>query len=324
MKIRHNNQITFFIISLLIVILFKPNLLFGQGIPSITIADFPRYGTEPTPVQREELRRVAMAIVGTLLTNNEVNISVLGHADFDAHGRDFEIDKSRERAQGAENSLKALVDEESAKANLPASSQQLVHYTVVGLGTARPVNLHPRNEEERKANRRVEFIITISALQTPIAESTFQRCIRVLTGSNPPGPIRRITCACHKFQQPSPRVQDSHYDFQSSRLLIPGSAGMPNLTPEQWDIAIRGMVHHMRQDIAKSSDGFSDPDFAKNLLMLDDTIGRNINDFYSQQNAGDATGIFHRVIISDIQARMADSNHIYSCYAGYSRREHDK
>jgi hypothetical protein len=60
------------------------------------------------------------------------------------------------------------------------------------------------------------------------------------------------------------------------------------------------------------------------VLTLDDTVGRNINDFSSQQNAGDATGLFHRLIIADIQARMADPNHAYSWYAGYSRATHDR
>lgn len=301
--------------------LFVLTPVHGQNVPAVTIADYPRYGTELSPAQREELRRVATAIAGTLLTGAEVNVSVFGHADFDAKGRAFETDVSRERALGAETALRALVQEESAKVGLPVSRLQSIHYTVMGLGTARPVFSQPRSEDERKANRRVDFVMTVSTPQPPVAESLFQRCVRLLTGGTPPGPVRRMTCACNKFLQQSPRVQDSHYDFRAT-LQIPGTGGIPSLTPEQWDVAIRGMVLHMRQDIAKASDGFSDPDFANNLRTLDDTVGRNINDFHSQLG-GVETSLFHRVINADIQARMADPNHVYSCYAGYSRRNHD-
>jgi hypothetical protein len=307
----------------LLVAMLAPAAVLAQSAPSITIADYPRHGTAPSPVQLDQLRRVAMGIAGTLLTGADVNVSIVGHADFDAQGRAFETEVSRERARGAEASLTALVLQEAARVGLPVARAQSVHYTAVGLGTARPVFPSPSNEDERKGNRRVEILVGVTAPQPPVAEPLFQRCTRVLAGSAPPGPVRRMTCACDKFLVQQPRVQDSHYDFRA-QSAIPGSAGLPNLTPELLDVAIRGMVRHLRQDIGSSGNGFSDQDFARNLLTLDDTVGRNINDFSSQQNAGDATGLFHRLIIADIQTRMADPNHVYSCYAGYSRTTHDR
>jgi len=96
------------------------------------------------------------------------------------------------------------------------------------------------------------------------------------------------------------------------------------MTPQLWDVFIRSMVHHMKQDISAAAQGASDPQFAQSLLALDDTVGRNINDFRSQLNAGAATSLFDRAIVADILIRMADPSHVYSCYAGYSRSGHDK
>lgn len=288
-----------------------------------TIPDYPRYGTDPSPFQKDELRRTAVAVVGTLLTGAQIDVSIYGHADFDAQGSDFEIKVSTERAQAAVAAFIALLKEEAAKVQMPDPRLQSIQYLVAGIGTIRPVFANPGNEEERKANRRVEFVWNVSLPQMPEQESVFERCNRVLTGATPPGPVRRMTCACTNFLRPSPRMQDTHYDFRA-RSAIPGSAGMPNLTPEQWDAAIKGIVRHMRQDIVKSSDGFSDPEFVSNLMSLDDTVGRNINDFFSQSVGDSATGYFDRIIIADIRARMLDPNHAYSCYAGYSRANHDK
>ena len=121
-----------------------------------------------------------------------------------------------------------------------------------------------------------------------------------------PGPARRLTCACTKFSQ-APGTQDSHYDFRASRSL----PALASLTPQLWDVFMRSMVHHMKQDISGSAQGASDPQFTQSLLALDDTVGRNISDFRSQLNAGAATSLFDRAIVADsIPTRMADPNHV--------------
>jgi hypothetical protein len=141
-----------------------------------------------------------------------------------------------------------------------------------------------------------------------------------LAGSAPPGPVRRMTCACNKFIQQSPRVLDSVYDFRARQQL----PALGSLNPQDLATAVNSMVLHMRRDITSSNGGSSDRDFGNSLRTLDDTVGRNINDFISQQNGGAAMSVFDQLVVEDIQARMADPNHVYSCYAGYSRRDHDK
>ncbi len=265
------SSLSFFFAMLFIAIQSQAN---GTAAITTTISDYPRYSTALNSSQTSELRAVATAVVGALLTGAEVSVSIYGHADFDAKGREFEIKVSTERAQAATASLTTLLKEEAAKVQLSDSRLQSIQYIVMGIGTSRPVYYKPANEEERKANRRVDFVWNVGSPPPAMPESVFDRCNRVLTGATPSGPVRRMTCACTKFLQQSPRVQDSHYDFRS-HSSIPGSAGMPKLTPEQWDAAIKMLVRHMRQDIFKSSDGFSDSEFVNNLLNLDDTVGQN-------------------------------------------------
>ena len=127
---------------------------------------------------------------------------------------------------------------------------------------------------------------------------------------------------CDKLAQGT--VKDTTYDFAAGRR-IPGSAGMPNLSPSDWETAIRSIVIHQRKNIDQAStDGQSDDDFRRGLLAVDDSIGLNIDNYRSQETGGAAQGLFDRVILTDITNRMADQNHVYSCYAGYSRLQHDQ
>ncbi|HRI38258.1 MAG TPA: hypothetical protein PLO50_06865 [Nitrospira sp.] len=307
------------IITFVAVFILSP--AYGQNVLFLSIDDYPRYGTEIKPAQREELRRVATGITGALVTGAEVNVSVIGHADFDAKGRDFEIDVSLKRASGAQVVLENLVKEESAKVGLPDSRLQSVHYNPLGLGTSRPIFSPPTTEKERMANRRVDFTFVVVPPLPVVSENSFTRCVKVLTGGTPPGPVRRMTCACNKFLQHSPRVQDSNYDFRARQRL----PALANLSAQDLAVAVSSMVLHMRQDIRGTADASrSDFEFASGLKSIDDTVGRNINDFASQMNAGAATSVFDRLVLADIQARMSDPNHVYSCYAGYSRRNHDQ
>lgn len=80
----------------------------------------------------------------------------------------------------------------------------------------------------------------------------------------------------------------------------------------------------MRQDISSAANGAPDPDFAASLRSLDDTVGRTINDIASQLKSGTTSSVFDRLVTADILGRVADPNHVYSCYAGYSRSNHDR
>lgn len=70
----------------LFIAMLTPAAVLAQSAPSITIADYPRHGTAPSPVQLDQLRRVAIGVVGTLLTGADVNVSII--ADIQARMAD--------------------------------------------------------------------------------------------------------------------------------------------------------------------------------------------------------------------------------------------
>ncbi len=289
---------------------------------SEVIANFPRYQTTLSAEQDAQLQRFSTAVAGALSSGYVVEVSIYGHADFDAQGRDFEIGVSQERARIARQSLEVKLQQQLQLGVF--SSVQLNHLHIVdtvGLGTLRPRFAAPRNEVERRANRRVEFVWVVKDSPVMPTPNAFARCITVLQASVTTGPGRRMSCVCSKL---AAGAADTHYEF-SARRDIPGSAGMPHLTTEQWHAAMSQLIHHMRRDITSFSDGSStDPEFARALITLDDRVGLNINNFASAAAPDLIPGLFDRVIIADIRARMADPNHIYSCYAGYSRRHHEQ
>ncbi|HEY2028873.1 MAG TPA: hypothetical protein VGH20_06660 [Myxococcales bacterium] len=286
------------------------------------LADYPRYGTALSPDKELALRSAARAVAGVLLTGGSVDVAIYGNADFD-NDRSKEVSVSTERARSAEATLRRMIAEEAA---LVGQSGRLsaVSITSTGLGTLRPVFPRPLNEEQRRANRRIEIVWNASAGPLPApSEPIFQRCMRVLPSVSVAGTRRRMACVCSKLQQITPAVGDTHYDYRA-KLQMPGSAGWPNLTPEQWNVAVNGFVRHLRADIRSSSNNSPrDADFAAGLVALDDMVGRNIDDFSNQQVGGSATGLLDRALLADIQNRMSDPNHTYSCYANYSRRDHD-
>jgi outer membrane protein OmpA-like peptidoglycan-associated protein len=287
-----------------------------QGV--LILDDFPRHTTQLDPSQRDKLRRLAQDLVGAL-AKRDVAISIHGHADFDGKGRDFEIKVSRERARAAEAELSPLLEDVAARAGVPTARLQSIQWLVFANGTANPRHPKPGGPNaarHSRENRRVELVWSVTPTSAPVQSSVFTRCLKVLDGSAAPGPARRLTCICSKLQQTSPRVSDATYDFRRSRNMILGS-----VPPKQWDVALRTRVWHSKERIQWSSSRMtSDGDFRAALTAMDDSIGQNISDFQAPTPAGSPRGIFDRIILSD----MADSNHVYSCYAGYSRHMHDQ
>lgn len=290
----------------------------------ITVSDYPRPATSLSPEQQQDMRRVARAVTGVLAPGRRVDVAVFGHADFDQGGRDTELKVSTDRARAAEAAFRTIVADEIGRAGLPAEHINSVATASIGLGTLRPVFPRPANEQERRANRRVEFAWRVNGLPPmPPAEPVFQRCLQVLGVVPEPGPRWRMSCVCNKLMQRAPHVGDNHYDYRA-RSRLPDTAGGSALTPQWPTVEFHNVVRHLREDILVAAQGVWHHDFARRLVVLDDALGRNIDNFHSQLLGESAPGLLDRAIDSDIQNRMGDPNHTYSCYAGYSRARHDQ
>ena len=69
-----------------------------------------------------------MVLVQAVLAGQSVDVMVIGHADFDGKGREFEIGVSRERAAGAESSLETFFSQAADSAALPTDQRKLEFY----------------------------------------------------------------------------------------------------------------------------------------------------------------------------------------------------
>ena len=306
-------------VSPLIVLLLTNRVVAGGT--SVTIADYPRYGTNVAALDarvQADLRLFATGLVGAVLAGQSVDVTVVGHADFDAQGRAFEVGVSRERAAGAESALEMFFSQAADAAQLPPDKRKLVRFSAIGVGTQRPVFSQPANEEQRKANRRVDLVFTTTPVPPPDPLAKYRECVRVLGSAGPPGPVRRMSCVCNKLLQPAPVAKDYFYDFQAARQARAGAGAMSQFTPDQMTAFYRTFMLFMRQSIAQISSA-SDTDLTNGLIQLDDSIGRNLTDFLAQAEQG--AGPFEHSVSVDIVKRMQDPNHTYSCYAGYSRRD---
>ncbi len=269
------------------------------------------------------MRSMATAIAGVLLTGANVAITITGHADFDSQGRDFETRISEERARGAETNLRTMIRAALRSMALPESRADTVDMVTTGVGTLMPVYPNPANEQERLANRRVDFVFTGAAAPPPPQQ--LPRCQRVMAGSSPAGPARRMGCVCDLLAN-NPRALDYAYNYQTAQQARAGAGSMANWTPDQWHAFAQAMTNKLRRDIAAAGNqNTADPDFATALRAIDDSVGRSINDFMNQAApSGSAPDLMEKVVVYDISTRMQDPAHIYKCYSGYSRATHDQ
>jgi hypothetical protein len=127
-----------------------------------------------------------------------------------------------------------------------------------------------------------------------------------------------MSCVCSKLlQQPPPFVKDYVYNFHAALLARAGAGDMSQFTTEQMSALYRGFMLFVRHQIDSVSG--SDPDVRAGLFSIDDSIGSDLDQFISQAELG--AGPFEKIVSIDILKRMQDPNHIYACYAGYSRRD---
>lgn len=171
--------------AVLFLILLLSLPAWAQQRDTVTVADYPRHATALTPEQAAFMNRFAAAVVAVLNGGAKVQISTIGHADFDAQGRDFELQVSRERAATAQAELQRLIAQQAAaQAVAPDKLLGLTFMPPTGVGTQQPRFAHPVSEAQRKENRRVE--LTWVGTQAPPPAPLATQCVKPITGSNPP------------------------------------------------------------------------------------------------------------------------------------------
>lgn len=295
---------------------------------TVMISDYPRYGTRVAnlrPDLVDSLKAVSKGIIRELLANRRVMVVVEGFADFDAKGRDFEQQVSLDRSASARSFIVGEVHRLARVAALPPRVLQHFSAGSVGFGSRRPSIRNPRNEEQRRQNRRVHVLLESSPLPQPTGPS-FQQAIdraeKSLGRITRPGPKRRLTCMLAKLRDS--RNADGYFSYDALKQF-PGHAGWPKMSPSQFDLLVKTTIRHARPEVQSISAAARDEfELATQLEALDDNIGRNIFNFETQLVGDSATGILVRTFNATIGRLQQDPLSILACYSKYARIRHDQ
>jgi outer membrane protein OmpA-like peptidoglycan-associated protein len=290
---------------------------------TISIDNYPQHATDVNALDakaRVKLQAFAVELVGAAVANQNVEVTTIGHADFDAQGRAFEVAISRDRAVSADTALEILFKQTASTMRLPPDRIELVRFLTAGAGTLRPIHGNPSGEPQRRENRRVEMAFNVVPAPAFDSREGWQRCLRALAGDVvPPGPAGRMSCACNKLlQTPPPEMKDYFYDARAAAQARAAAPDVSRFTTGQLSDFYRSFMPSMSQRIAIPAS--SDLELARGLKMLDDVIVRDIKELLKKSVEPDA-GAFEHSLAIDIANRLADPSHIYSCYANASLAE---
>lgn len=124
----------------------------------IVIDDYPRYATAIPPSHLALIQPLITTIIETLKSGGTIRVTIVGHADFDAKGREFETQVSMERATVGRDTLLAMLVPQAAPAGFSRDKVlAALNLTLDAKGTTQPRQPRPASEDQRKQNRRVEF-----------------------------------------------------------------------------------------------------------------------------------------------------------------------
>jgi len=294
----------------------------------VVIADYPRYATSVTDLRPDQvacIKAFAKGIVGALLANHRVSIVVEGFADFDAKGRDFEQQVSIDRAISARSFIIDEVHRMAQTTGLPSAALTRFSAQSAAFGSRRPSVRYPRNEGQRRQNRRIHIRWESTPLPTqpvPSFKQALDRAERSLGHVQRPGPKRRLTCLVAKLR--ASRTADGYFSYDALKTF-PGSAGWPAMSTEQFDLMVKATTFHVRPHIQSiASATRNESEMAAQLELLDENIGRNIFNFEQQLVGDSTTGVLMRTFNATIGRLQLDPNSILSCYSGYARVRHDQ
>lgn len=291
---------------------------------TIILDNFPRHATSTSslrPDQIATLKLLANAVVGALLANHRAEVLVEGFADLDANGRDFEQQVSMERARNGRDALLAEIRQLAGQLGVNADQMAALSIQTAAFGSQRRVVAQPRNEDERRLNRRIHVTVTGTPIPGITTTQALDRAVQALPLVRRPGPHRRLSCLLGKLRDPA--AMDGYFDFDALKQM-PGSAGWPALSPDQFAVLLRATTRHCRGDLVAIARNAPDQaTMAAGIEQLDDNIGRNIANFEAQLVGDSATGRLMRTFNASIGHLQLDALSILSCYAGYARIRHD-
>ena len=292
----------------------------------VVMSDYPRHATTPPAQHQETLKRIGTALAGAVSQgggNSMLQVSVVGHSDFDAQGRQFENGVSVDRAKSARDSIVAAFNDQANAMMLGDSKRLLVSFEYSGRGTTESLFPPSASMPQRVLNRRVVVSWAPLAIIRPTSKVAVDRCANVVPASaTTPLRKKRITCACNLLRNSS-LAGDDFYSLKMFQDAL-GPRNARDLTPGELTEVFRRSKLHYRSEVHQSSQASTgnDGEFIKQLERVDLRVIFEI-DQVQKQFAG--VPLLHDLVITaDIGKKTLDPNHIYSCYAWASMQDIDK
>jgi hypothetical protein len=292
----------------------------------VVLSDYPRYGTAPPPQHLETLRRIGLALAGAADGadgSNMLQVSIVGHADFDAGGRRFEHEVSADRAKSARDAIIGAFTDAANQMGLDDRKRRLISFEYSGRGTSDPLFPSSAPMRQRVQNRRVVVSWAPVPVIRPSSKTALDRCASVIAASGTT-PLRkkRISCACTLLRD-NPSAGD---DFHSLKLFQEalGPRNARDLSQAELNEVFRHAKRHYRSEVHQASQATpnDDAEFVKALERVDHAMIFEIEQV-QRQFAG--VPLLHDVVITaDIGKKSLDPTHVYSCYAGASMQDIDQ
>lgn len=242
---------------------------------------------------------------------------IVGHADKDPRGADFEMHVSVARAEAAQTWLikqaKVLVQQRGGN----PSEVDNAEFSLFGYGSS---NLYTRDMTfpAREKNRRI--VIKYAAVEMdPLLDAigygpNLARAI-ALTNLQPTDErIDRIRCVLAKLADPS--TDDTYFEWGSLRQI---AGGLRGLTDEQVLVIARNIIKTLRHDIANNNlYGFpSVPDniVIQNLIQWDENVRNTKNQLVARIAVEGATaGQVQKSVARFIAKNENNPKSILSCF----------
>ncbi len=292
----------------------------------VVLSDYPRYATSPPPQHLETLRKIGQALAGAASQANGSNmlqVSIVGHADFDAKGRRFENEVSVDRAKNARD---AIVDAFTVAADqmmLDDRKRRLVSFEYSGRGTSDPLFPVTAPMSQRVQNRRVVVSWAPVAVIRPSSRAAVDRCASVIAAAaTTPLRRKRLSCACTLLRD-NPRAGDDFYSLKLFQDAL-GPRNARDLSAAELSEVFRRSKRHYRSEVHQASQTTPSDDagFAKQLERVDHAMIFEIDQV--QKQFAVVPMLHDLVITADIGKKQLDPTHVYSCYAGASMQDLDQ
>ncbi|PFI27079.1 hypothetical protein COI53_25615 [Bacillus thuringiensis] len=285
----------------------------------ITVFNFPQYGSEINALPPEEklkMDTLALEFANSFLygTTPILAFIIIGHADQDAQGADFEMQVSIARAESAQTWLVQQAKNLVQQGGGDPLEVDFVEFSLSGYGAS---NLYTQDSTfpARLMNRRV--VIKYAGVElNPIPEAGFipnlTRATILINQQPDSDEIKRIRCVLSKLVNPI--IDDTYFIWEEMQHY----RSLDGKTDEQILLIARELFHSLRSEIANNAHYGPDvPDdlIVNGLIQWDFYMNTTINTLYKRLNHDQSvTGKLHESIARFIGRNMQNPNSIWNCY----------